>query len=75
MNMWRTLSYVSSRERNYDVIITVKINGCEVVGPIAGQDLAIIAKYGAYGPNQDILQSAGYANGERVTVFIEYTER
>ena len=73
---WQILLSGPSRVKiNFDVIITVKVNGYEVVGPITGQNLAIIAKYGDYNGNQDILQSAGIdAYGNRIEMFIEYTK-
>jgi len=64
----------SSQERINDVIITIKFNGVEIVGPITGQNLAIIAKYGGYSGKQDILQHSVYADGHRVEMFIEYTK-
>lgn len=74
MRAWQILSSGSSPEKNSDVIITIRLDGRDIVGPITGQNLAIIAKYGGYGKTEDILQHAVYADGHRVECFIQYTE-
>lgn len=73
--MWQILLHGYSRARiDYDVIITLKLNGREVIGPIKGQDLAVIAKYGGYNPRQDLLEHSLSYDGNRIEFFIEYTK-
>jgi hypothetical protein len=71
--MWRTLSSVFSRGKTYDVLINLTINGQDIVGPIDGQSLAIIAKYGSYRPDEDILKLT-YPY-DRLQMTIKYIER
>lgn len=38
-----------------DVEITFRINGQNVIGPITGENLAYIAKFGGYGDGENLL--------------------
>lgn len=72
--MSRTLSSVFSRGKRIDVEINLQLNGQDIIGPITGESLAIIAKFGAYGPDDDILNfmSPPFSG---LKMYIRYVER
>lgn len=80
MNMWRIRSFASSLARKLkprkqiDALITVSINGTDILGPLSGESLGIIAKYAGVSKNEYELAQILTA-GDVVNINIKYIER
>jgi len=57
-----------------DVLMTLRINGANVIGPLRGEDLAYMVKYGGYEKGHDLLELTQELNHKigKVEFLVEY---